>query len=375
MEVRAKLSVHMMVRNSAGVIGRALRSLCGVANEVCFVDTGSTDGTPELIAQLCGELGFACRGQSITPASRPDLYFEDVPGSYGPFELSDCDGSLILRDWAAARNLALELCQGEYVMKLDADDEVMDPSNVMPALEWIDARREIDVLCCPYEVMNGDPEPSVERVEMYTRIWRNLPTIRFKEVCHENVDWVRRADGRNWTMAGQGLTVRDWRDCRGADVRVPHRNLKVLLREYCRAKKLGFSPSQHVLIYLADEAAEILPYLALEAVNEVACSSEIVFAWTSFVRGRCLEKLGELETAINQYHVAGNCGWPRGHLRADMLRERKEPGRWIGEISGGVLANEGHFYPMGASRSELCEARGVLSKAGNSKKDGEAVAT
>ena len=53
-----KLSVHMLVLNAASVIERALRSVAGAADEICIVDTGSSDGTPDLVRYLCQDVGL-----------------------------------------------------------------------------------------------------------------------------------------------------------------------------------------------------------------------------------------------------------------------------------------------------------------------------
>ncbi len=358
------LSVHMMLLNASGVVSRALRSLRGAADEVCYVDTGSTDGTPEVVERLCREEGFECRGVCVDSNTRPDFYFQDVAKIYLPCEVPDCTNTPLLRDWAAARNLGLELCRGQYVIKLDADDEVMDPENVSAALERLDDMPKTDVVCCPYEVMDGkDENPSVERVEMYARIWRNRPEIRFREVCHENVDWIRRPDGSNWVMVAQGLTVRDWRDSRGSGVRIPHRNFKVLLREYLALKDRGSSPGRHLLIYLADEAASVMPQLALEVLGELLDplhSHDL--AWTCLIRARCFEKMGMVESARREYRKVDAHGWPRGGLLAALMMARIEPDVWRDVLVREVSDNIGTYYPQGASCSELREAGEVLQR-------------
>lgn len=44
------LSVCLLTRNEASTVGRAIRSVSGLADEVLVADTGSTDGTADVAA-------------------------------------------------------------------------------------------------------------------------------------------------------------------------------------------------------------------------------------------------------------------------------------------------------------------------------------
>jgi hypothetical protein len=369
MSTKIRLSVHMLVRNATGVIDRALRPLRGIADEVSYVDTGSTDGTPDRLVRLCAELGIRCVGTAVSPLSRPDLFFQDLPGTYDPLDLPGCGGSQLLRDWSAARNLGLDLCQGDYVMKLDADDEILMPENLLPTLDRLDRMPNVEVVACPYEVMvEGTPE--LDRIEMYTRLWRNQRHIRFREVCHENVDWCRRPDGSNWIMIAQGLTFRDWRDNQGSGVRVPHRNLKVLLHQFQSLSSSRFSPCSHLLIYLADEAATICPVLSQRALDLLP--SELHFtdeAWSRVIRGRSFEALGLLTDAFVEYQRAVELGSRRAKLLSAMVMLRKNQDGWEDSLIAAIAENENQFYPKYASCSEVREAQarlGTLKRFGSS---------
>lgn len=86
------LSVIVITRNEAGNIGRCLRS-ARFADELVVVDSGSTDGTVELARGLGARVAVA----------------HDWPG-FGP-----------------QKNRALDMATGDWVLSLDADEEVTPP--------------------------------------------------------------------------------------------------------------------------------------------------------------------------------------------------------------------------------------------------------
>lgn len=105
----ARLAVIIPAYNAESYIERALRSVLGQSCRdirVVVINDGSTDSTADILAALSAEDGR--------------LSFLTVPNA-GP---------------AAARNRALELLdhQTEYVMFMDADDELL-PDAVEYALE------------------------------------------------------------------------------------------------------------------------------------------------------------------------------------------------------------------------------------------------
>ncbi len=92
--MRATLSLVMIVRDEAKSLAQAIGSFAGVADEIVVVDTGSTDGTPDL-AQILG-------------AKVVEHKWRD--------------------DFSAARNAGFDACTGDWVFGLDADERLLPES-------------------------------------------------------------------------------------------------------------------------------------------------------------------------------------------------------------------------------------------------------
>jgi glycosyltransferase involved in cell wall biosynthesis len=256
-----KISVHMLVRNGDMVVGRALHSLRGLVDEVVFIDAGSTDRTSKAIRSVCDEMGIPSCGVTLDQ-SDDRWFFTDEPSTWrrrapGPFSLERT-----LRRFDEARNLGLELCSGDYVFKLDADDEVTNTEGFSMLVPYLDSNKTIDYVMCPYEIMKGS---TVHEVVQYVRLWRRNPGVRFVQAIHEYLPGLGSKDGKvNWTMIASGLRVRDWRDNPGIGSRVPNRNYKVFLLEYERRQEAGEDLDSRFLLSSIDDVEQVDAALAAE---------------------------------------------------------------------------------------------------------------
>ena len=103
-----EISAVLIVKDEAKLLDACLRALQDVADEIIVADTGSTDTTKEIVRQY-------------TPHCH-DIAWED--------------------DFAAARNQAVALATGPWILSIDADEVVEDPA---------EARK------CLHEFMNSQP--------------------------------------------------------------------------------------------------------------------------------------------------------------------------------------------------------------------------
>ena len=104
------LSLSMIVRDEEARLGECLASVQGFADELVVVDTGSTDATVA-IAEAAG-----ARVEQIS-----------WPGDFAP-----------------ARNQALKFLNGDWVLVLDADEQLR--SEAIPALKALMAQPDVLVI-------------------------------------------------------------------------------------------------------------------------------------------------------------------------------------------------------------------------------------
>lgn len=161
-----KISLCMIVKNEARWIAQALESVAGLCDEIIVVDTGSSDGTPELARS---------RGAKIFPLEWPN-------------------------DFSAARNYSIERATGDWILVLDADEMIAkkdhdairaltrDPSALMYSLIQTNYGSESTVFGWK---KNDLAAPEAQGFPGYVesplaRLFRNIPEIRFEGRVHEH---------------------------------------------------------------------------------------------------------------------------------------------------------------------------------------------
>jgi glycosyltransferase involved in cell wall biosynthesis len=143
----------MIVKNEERVLGRCLDSLCGIADEIIVVDTGSTDRTKEIAGRFTNQI----------------------------YDFAWCN------DFAAARNYSLSLAHCDYIYVADAD-EMLDEQNRQAFLRLKETLLpEIDIV-----QMNYLTPEEYNTVENYARdlrpkLYRRLRTFTWVNPVHETV--------------------------------------------------------------------------------------------------------------------------------------------------------------------------------------------
>lgn len=183
------LSAALIARDEEKFLGACLRSLRGLVDEVVVVDTGSTDRTVQI-----------AESQGARVYSRP---WTD--------------------DFSAARNQALDLARGQWILYIDADERVGDGT-----AEGVRARLD-DLAYLGHRVLLH-PRPGFSGY-WELRLFRNEPDIRFRGIIHENI-WpaIEAHHAAGGGLIGQTGLVLEHEGYEGDQHRKHLRNLPLLER-------------------------------------------------------------------------------------------------------------------------------------------------
>lgn len=153
---RPRLSLCMIARDEAKVLGRCLASVRSAVDEIVVVDTGSRDGT-RAIAEAHGAI----------VVERP---WDD--------------------DFAAARNAALDVARGDWILSLDADEEL--PARTALQLRVTCNETSAPALRLPVETLGAGG--GVDSVQCAVRLFTRTPGHRWQGTVHERVESLHALD-------------------------------------------------------------------------------------------------------------------------------------------------------------------------------------
>jgi tetratricopeptide (TPR) repeat protein len=148
------ISLCMIVKNESENLPRALNSVKDYADEIIIVDTGSTDDTVEIAKSFGAKVYF--------------------------YSWND--------DFASARNEALRHATCDWILSMDADDE-MNGEDIAKLKEYL---KETDAAGLSIPIFSELTDSSLNMknttVNYLVRIFKNDPRIRFTRRIHEFVD-------------------------------------------------------------------------------------------------------------------------------------------------------------------------------------------
>ena len=143
------LSIFIIVRNEEKHLERCLSSIRDSADEIIVVDTGSTDGTKEIAFRYGSQV------------------YE--------YEWKN--------DFADARNYALSKCSKDWVLYIDADEELDKKS--IPELKRLTAGK--DKAAYYVKIISKNESIENEEVTDFIRLFRNTPEAKFSYRVHEQI--------------------------------------------------------------------------------------------------------------------------------------------------------------------------------------------
>jgi tetratricopeptide (TPR) repeat protein len=156
--VRPTLSAAIIVRDEASYLRDCLASISDICDEIVVVDTGSTDGSVAVAESFGATIG-------VHPWNN---------------------------DFAAARNAALDLATGVWILYIDADERIQP---VDPALVRRELSEAADTIALRVWFRNRVGWSPYREF----RVWRHRSDIRFVGRIHEtmvpNIDRISRGEG------------------------------------------------------------------------------------------------------------------------------------------------------------------------------------
>jgi glycosyltransferase involved in cell wall biosynthesis len=158
--VKPRLSVCLITRNEERFLGKCLQSIRELAHQIVVVDTGSTDATVEIAHQFQAEVHR--------------------------FPWND--------DFSAARNEALKYATGDWVLCLDADEELLP--------QHLDTLRQemLDASVMAYRLPIIDAGREQEGCSYVPRLFRNAPGLFFVGRVHEQVFTSILVRAEEWSL-------------------------------------------------------------------------------------------------------------------------------------------------------------------------------
>lgn len=205
-----RISLCMIAKDEEQNISRCLASVAGAVDEIIVVDTGSADGT----RQVAREFGA-------------QVY---------SFPWND--------NFSDARNASLELATGDWILFLDADEELAQESREV--LRRVTAKEDVEGYFVKIINYLGNEGWIETCPDLVFRLFRNRPDYRFRGAVHEQIaDVILEKNHRAKYQVAEELVILHYGYLDGQiqTKRKKERNLDLLRQELTR------SPDNRLLRY------------------------------------------------------------------------------------------------------------------------------
>lgn len=195
---RLRLTACLICRNEAANIQAWLDNVSGFADEIIVVDTGSTDGTGDILA-----------------ADGIAYYAYSWQGDFG-----------------AAKNFALEKVSGDWLVFLDADEAFQYPASVRGSICHLLAQQAgCEAVAVPLYNIDADNNGNIINTNQVVRIFQNKPYLRYEGEVHEQLVDIYQKERQLCTCyGGKLLSVYHTGYSAGVIQQKLARNLQLLLK-------------------------------------------------------------------------------------------------------------------------------------------------
>ena len=253
----------MIVRDEEKILLRCLKSMESIANELIVVDTGSKDNTISIAKEFGAKI----------------YYFRW------------CD------DFAAARNESLKHATNDWILQVDADEELLassiSPLKIAMFNPW----------CLAYVIKCDDGPTCPQRFGWIGRLFRNHPGVRYSRPYHEtvrpSVDKLIGEEPRWQIRYEPNIIIRHY----GYEPSKIHKKYQrgiQIMKSYLKE-----DPNDaYILTKLGDACYNLGHYDEAEAYFNKALQINPDRPETNYGLGLMLEKQGEIEAAIKCYRKA-----------------------------------------------------------------------
>ena len=296
---KPSVSLCMIAKNEERFLEACLESAKGLVDEVVLVDTGSTDRTVEIAERF---------GARVLHAEWRD-------------------------DFSAARNAALDGASGEWILHLDADEELV--AEDVPLLRRLLSDSEASAFVL--RIL----DPVSPQAGQAIRLWRSAPGVRYRGRVHEAPDLGDHAGEPGFVAHTGARIIHKGYDPKLVDTEAKRkRNIELLRLDLAErpddfrglfhlAQELAAEPEpEDEVITLYQRAFEldlrrsmpIIPFqlgLALERAERFDESLALLgralqayprFADLELLRGRALFEMGDYHGALRSFETAHRMG-------------------------------------------------------------------
>ncbi len=155
------ISACVIVKNEAARIGFWLKNVREYVDEIVVVDTGSRDGTKDIVKRSMAGIG------------KPSLQLRSFPWD---------------DDFSAPRNFALDTAVGNWIVFLDADERIAEPERIRGLLAEIDTERpQVEAVMTLLVNIDADQGERELQRGVNVRLFRRSEELRYSGRVHETL--------------------------------------------------------------------------------------------------------------------------------------------------------------------------------------------
>lgn len=289
------VSLCMIVKNEEEFLDDCLASVQGAVDEICIVDTGSTDRTVEIARKYGAKIDFM-----------------------------EWTG-----DFAAARNRSLDMATGDWILVLDADETITPESK--EEIRRVSRNKANSGYACIIENLLGDKVGDGKQMAMIFRFFQNRPDMRYEGIIHEQMLPAAQRTGLPNDSSAIRIIHRGYLKKTVEDRNKNERNLKILLEQekqepenpYCHFnlgqtyKMLGRTAEAEKHYRKSYEILKTLP-----DANTIPYFASLLFSFTDLLRetGRLEEALEIADDGIARFPMYPDIQFTKGNVLLAMER-------------------------------------------------------